>query len=113
MMYRSGWASKKNQERILAIRITRSGFEEILSKAVVSTHTNDESNRNPTKDDQVRLQWDPDHMPNGEKVLSGRRAIQLGLRGDIFLKFSKEFLINVTDITDFVKEQSKNISSLN
>jgi hypothetical protein len=36
MMYRSGWASKKNQERILAISLTRLGFEEILSKAVLS-----------------------------------------------------------------------------
>lgn len=30
---RSGWASKKSQERILAVCITRAGFEEILSKA--------------------------------------------------------------------------------
>jgi len=29
MMYRSGWVRKSNQERILAIRLTRKGFEEI------------------------------------------------------------------------------------
>ncbi len=27
MMYRSGWAVKKNQERILAIKLTKKGFE--------------------------------------------------------------------------------------
>jgi hypothetical protein len=27
----------------------------------------------------VRLQWDPDHYPNGDKHI-GRRAIQLGLK---------------------------------
>ena len=115
MMYRSGWASKKCQERILAIRITRNGFEEILSKAVVSTRAKDESgqdlSKSPTKDDLVRLQWDPDHLPNGEKVSSGRRAIQLGLRGDMFIKFSKEFILNISDITEFVKEQSTNVSN--
>lgn len=33
MMYRSGWASKRNQERILSVRISREGFKEILAKA--------------------------------------------------------------------------------
>ena len=33
MMYRCGWASKKNQERILAVRLTRSGFDTILANA--------------------------------------------------------------------------------
>ena len=33
MMYRCGWASKKNQERVLAITISREGFEEILANA--------------------------------------------------------------------------------
>lgn len=31
MMFRAGWATKPNQDRILAIRITRKGFEEILA----------------------------------------------------------------------------------
>lgn len=33
MMYRSGWATKPGQNRILAIRISRDGFEEILANA--------------------------------------------------------------------------------
>lgn len=33
MMYRSGWASKPNQERVLAVRITKQGFETILANA--------------------------------------------------------------------------------
>ena len=37
MMYRAGWASKENQERILAIKIKKSGFTEILKEAVHST----------------------------------------------------------------------------
>ena len=40
MMYRCGWATKRNQERVLAIRITRQGFEEILSKALTGITPN-------------------------------------------------------------------------
>src|SRR4051812_45465176 len=32
MMFRAGWATKDGQERVLAIRITRAGFEEVLSQ---------------------------------------------------------------------------------
>ena len=34
MMYRSGWANKPNQERVLAIRITRDAFNTILANAL-------------------------------------------------------------------------------
>src|SRR5512146_1193598 len=37
MMERCGWASKPGQERVLAIRITRAGWEEALSQAVLTT----------------------------------------------------------------------------
>lgn len=97
MMYRSGWASKPKQERILAIRITRHGFEDILLKA--STHGSG----------SVRLQWDPDHTPHGVKV-QNRRAIQLGLRGDLLEKFLHEFIIDIKDMTDFVKEQAQHVT---
>lgn len=37
MMYRCGWASKPNQERVLAVRIKREGFEKILAEAYTVT----------------------------------------------------------------------------
>ena len=33
MMYRAGWATKPNQTRILALHLTREGFDEILRSA--------------------------------------------------------------------------------
>lgn len=110
MMYRSGWATKPNQERILAIRIKRSGFEEILSNAVVANHAESIENQNTTasncsRSDKVRLQWDPDHTPCGTKVSTGRRAIQLGLRNEILKMFCDKFILNIYDITDYVVEQ--------
>ena len=116
MMYRSGWATKHNQEKILAIRIKRDGFEEILSKSILSStrENNDEEeepqNKNkikPNRTDEIRLQWDPDHDPNGTKVASGRRAIQIGLRNAMLKNFCDEYIIKIYDITDFVIEQRK------
>lgn len=101
MMYRCGWASKANQERVLAIKITRSGFDSILSLAKNNDHS---------KDDQVRLQWDPDHELDYSKVATGRRAIQLGLRGEALMKFSRDYVINISDITDFVLENKEKLN---
>ena len=53
----------------------------------------------------VRLQWDPDHDPFGEKIR--RKAIQLGLRGDQLIKFNDEYIESIEDITDFVLSQSR------
>ena len=101
MMYRSKWASKKNQTKILAIHITRTGFEEILITAAISGPGSG----------KVRLQWDPDHMPNGNKIRE-RRAIQLGIKGKMLEKFSKEFITRIDDITHFVLEQKQQLFSL-
>ena len=51
----------------------------------------------------MRLQWDPDHNPDGS-VLS-RRAIQLGLRNDILTRYGNEWITDITDISDFVHDQ--------
>ena len=44
MMYRCGWAMKENQERVLAITISKNFFDEILSKAVYSSFKEREVN---------------------------------------------------------------------
>lgn len=36
MMYRCGWATKPGQERVLAIRMSRAGFEDALSESCLS-----------------------------------------------------------------------------
>ncbi|KAI6652270.1 hypothetical protein LOD99_7286 [Oopsacas minuta] len=100
MMYRSNWASKKNQERILAIQITRASFETILSNALIPRKQKEQG---LSKEDlKVRLQWDPDHAPSGGGV--PRRAIQLGLKGKILEQFGTEWVTRIIDITPFVTE---------
>ena len=109
MMYRSGWADKPNQERILAITITRDGFDTILSEAFESSHHPEacgldrDTWRRQGKSAGVRMQWDPDHAPGGNK--EERRAIQLGLRGNTLRRFALEWTRKIEDITPFVHQQ--------
>jgi hypothetical protein len=53
------------------------------------------------------LQWDPDHSPTGGKL--ERKAIQLGLRGDVLALYAREWIISVEDISEFVSEQRQNL----
>ena len=55
----------------------------------------------------MRLQWDPDHTPTGEKL--ERRAIQLGLRGGALARYAKDDILSIQDITPFVHEQFDNV----
>ncbi len=108
MMYRSGWATKEGQEHILAIRLQRTFFDELLQLVVPSGF---DSQRFATREawqaavasSEVRLQWDPDHDPLGKPV--ERRAVQLGLRGNILRRYGQQELISIEDITPFVVEQ--------
>ncbi|CAF0908185.1 unnamed protein product [Adineta steineri] len=111
MMYRSQWATKFNQQHILAIWLRRSAFDSYLAQSIDTSHTdlpkNDKKNSKiKTHGGSIRLQWDPDHRPDGQRV-TGRRAIQLGL------KKIKSFLdgrdiIRIIDITSFVQTQYNN-----
>lgn len=108
MMYRNGWGTKKGQEYVLAIHLKLNAFKRYLENAVVSTYNDNlgisrEEWQNQVKESSVRLQWDPDHDPFGNKL--ERRAIQIGLRNEFTHSFAKEDIILIENISDFVKEQ--------
>ncbi|MEM1324173.1 MAG: DUF4291 domain-containing protein [Bacteroidota bacterium] len=112
MMYRAGWATKPNQERILAIKMTLAGFIELLDAGVYSSYQprlySTRANwKAALADSEVRIQWDPDHGPGGDKL--NRRAIQIGIRGQLLVKFNEEFILSISDVTDFVHQQRKRL----
>jgi hypothetical protein len=114
MMYRSGWGTKTDQEVTLAVRLRRSAFDEILGAAVHSTFQADlypdaAEWRRAVSRSSVRLQWDPDHEPAGAKT--ARRAIQLGLRDEFLARYSREFVVGIEDISDFVAEQRRHVQT--
>lgn len=112
MMYRCGWAEKDNQETVLAVSLRRDAFDEILAQAVHSTcvpevYGNTAKWKQAVARSDVRLQWDPDHNPQGHSV--ERRAIQLGLRGKVLARYARERIVGIEDITDFVREQHEHV----
>ena len=112
MMYRSGWGTKEGQEVTLAIRLKRSGFDTLLAQAIHSSYKaeiyqSEEAWKQAVAQSEVRLQWDPDHAPSGAKV--ERRAIQLGMRGSILAHYAREWIIEIEDISEFVREQYEHV----
>ena len=114
MMYRCGWGTKPNQEVVLAVHLKREGFDETLSQAVHSTYIaavygSPEAWKARVAESAVRLQWDPDHDPSGVK--QERRAIQLGLSGEVLRRYAKEWTVKIEDISDFVAEQRQHVQA--
>ncbi|PTL78440.1 DUF4291 domain-containing protein [Vitiosangium sp. GDMCC 1.1324] len=112
MMYRCGWATKTDQETVLAVWLRREAFESVLAQAVHSKHVPEvygshEAWREQGARSDVRLQWDPDHSPTGAP--QQRRAIQLGLQGETLRRYAKEWILDIEDITPFVREQREHI----
>ncbi|WP_379966899.1 DUF4291 domain-containing protein [Epilithonimonas sp. UC225_85] len=108
MMYRNGWGTKGNQECVLAIYLKIDAFKRYLENAVYSSYDESmdfsrEEWQEQINESSVRLQWDPDHNPFGNKL--ERRAIQIGLRNEFTRSFAKNDILLIEDISDFVKEQ--------
>ncbi len=107
MMYRCGWAQKENQEHVLAIDIKRTGFDKAVDSAVISTFSEDlgitkDEWQKRVKESDVRVQWDPEKDINGNNL--SYRSLQLGLRGDAVKEYVHDWIVKVTDITDYVNE---------
>ncbi|MET0237377.1 MAG: DUF4291 domain-containing protein [Kibdelosporangium sp.] len=101
MMYRSGWARKHRQERVLAIEITRPGFEWALANAALSHYQPDAhasrqawaaSLRRP-----VRVQWDPERSLTMRPL--AHRALQVGLSGEAVDRFVDSWITGIKDVT--------------
>jgi hypothetical protein len=111
MMYRSNWGRSQGQEVVLAIRLQRSFFDSLLEKAVPSSFaptefTSPQEWRSAVARSDVRLQWDPDHSPDGTK--QERRAIQLGLRGATLEAYGKREIAEIVDLSAFIASEREN-----
>lgn len=105
MMHRCGWAQKPGQERVLAIDITRGGFDFAVKNAVASSAgasglTAEEWKRRVAGSD-IRVQWDPEKDVFGNSL--PYRSIQLGLRGQAVRDYVSEWIVRITDVTDYVR----------
>ena len=110
MMYRSGWATKPNQERILAISISKQFFNKLLKEGELtsikqSNYEHESIWRKFISNSEVRIQWDPHHRPDESKL--ERKAIQIGIKGNLQRQFGTKEINFIEDITSYVNEQRK------
>jgi hypothetical protein len=107
MMYRCGWATKPDQETVLAVEITRAGFEEALAQACLShfdpdRYTSHEEWSRQLKAAPVRVQWDPERSLRLGAL--PYRSLQVGLSGSAVHRYVDEWLVRLTDMTPLVRE---------
>ena len=106
MMYRCGWALKPGQERVLAVDISRAGFEWALRHACLSSydprlHPDREAWRRGLRVSPVRVQWDPERslwlapLPY--------RSLQVGLSGEAVHRYVDEWVLGLTDVTGLAR----------
>ncbi|OAT12920.1 hypothetical protein BDBG_08204 [Blastomyces gilchristii SLH14081] len=85
MAYRYGWATKKDQKRVLALEVTREGFHWALAHACPSHPSPhlyaDQATWEKRKEESpVRVQWDPER--DFEFRALEYRSLQVGLKGE-------------------------------
>ncbi|AUA56390.1 MULTISPECIES: DUF4291 domain-containing protein [Achromobacter] len=106
MMYRAGWGQKDDgQRRILAIDITREGFEWALTHSCLSRphpSMSKEEWMRVKKEAPVRIQWDPDR----DLILQPLpyRTIQIGLSNEAVQLYVNQWIYRIRDVTPLVRE---------
>ena len=107
LMERSNWGQKSGQEHVLAVRITRAGWEEALSLGVM---THPEPELYPDSDvwrirfDEapVHIQWDPERSLRGANL--EQRSIQVGISRHLIGRYVDEWITDITDLTPRVRK---------
>ncbi len=107
LMHRSNWAQKAGQEAILAVRISRTGWEEALGLAVLTSFEpgifrDAEDWREQFEQAQVHLQWDPERTLRGASLPYS--SIQVGLSRHIIRRYVDEWLVGIEDLTPLVRK---------
>jgi hypothetical protein len=107
LMTRSTWGEKPDQERILAVRISRVGWERALSLGVLTAHeprfhrsiADWDSDFKAAK---VHVQWDPERTLGGVRAQEG--SIQVGLSRHVIEEFVRDWIVGLEDVTPLAKK---------
>lgn len=115
MMYRCGWASKPGQERVLAIRMTRSGFEAALGESCLShfdpaLYADEATWRRELATTPVRVQWDPERTATGDPL--PHRSLQVGLSGQAVRAYVSDWVCGLDDVTPSLPRRREGLEAL-
>jgi len=107
MMYRCGWATKEGQQTVLAVEITRDGFEWALRHACLSSykrevHPDRAAWQRELKRAPARVQWDPERDLRLQPL--PYRSLQLGLSGEAVRRYADEWTVAIHDVTPLAHE---------
>jgi Domain of unknown function (DUF4291) len=107
MMHRSAWATAPSQERVLAVRMKRSGFEWALAHASLSQYdkeiyASETAWLRCKASSPVRVQWDPERSLDLKPLRL--RTIQVGLSGEATRMYVSEWIIELRDVTSTAHE---------
>lgn len=107
MMYRSGWGKKDHgQSRILAIDVSREGFEWALEHSVLSHPAQEYADKDEwlrvKKATPVRVQWDPERDLHFQPL--GHRSIQIGLSKEAVPLYVNNWIQGITEVTSLAAE---------
>jgi hypothetical protein len=113
MMYRCGWATKPGQERVLAIRLERAGFESLLRDAWLShfdpaLHADHDAWAAGLHSHAVRIQWDPERDLHHQPL--DHRSIQIGLGGTAARGWHGS-IVGLTDVTDLARRVHEHVAA--
>jgi hypothetical protein len=105
LMHRSHFATKKGQTRVLAVRVTRAGFDRALSIAVSTDPT---ARMYPSYDAwraafdaaPVHVQWDTERSITGDAL--GHYSIQVGVSRRVIHEFVDDWIVSISDMTERV-----------
>ena len=102
LMERSNWGRKSGQERILAVRVQRSGWEKALSLAVLTAFdarvfASPEAWNRAFADARVHVQWDPERSLRGANL--PYRSIQVGVSRHLIEEYVGKWVTQIEDYT--------------
>ncbi|WP_405963413.1 DUF4291 domain-containing protein [Streptomyces sp. NBC_00723] len=102
MMYRCGWGLKEGQETVLAVEISREGFEWALRHACLSSyapgvHPDRATWQRQLKRAPARVQWDPERDPRLTPL--PYRSLQLGLGGEAVRRHAGGWAVAIRGVT--------------
>jgi hypothetical protein len=107
LMHRSNWGQKSGQERVLCVRVKRTGWEKALSLAVLTSFVprvfaspDEWAERFAAA--HVHLQWDPERTLRGAGL--PHYSIQVGLSRHIIREYTDEWVVRIEDYTSRVRK---------
>lgn len=105
LMHRSNWGQKSGQQRVLAVRISRMGWEKALSLACLtsfepSLNSSPEEWATAFAESPVHMQWDPERTLRGAGL--PYFSIQIGLSRHIIREYVTEWAVGIEDISERV-----------